>query len=73
MLKTVKAIIDRSGTVRILESIQLESIRHALVTILDDTWEDSFEGMVLLNEPALAVDWTRPEEEQAWSHLQVGR
>lgn len=73
MLKTVKAIIDRSGTVRILESIQLESIRHALVTILDDTLEDSFEEMVLLSEPALAVDWTRPEEDHAWSHLQVGR
>jgi len=24
----------------------------------------------LLSEPALAEDWNRPEEDEAWSHLQ---
>jgi len=24
----------------------------------------------LLSEPALAEDWSRPEEDEAWSHLQ---
>lgn len=25
----------------------------------------------LLSEPALAEDWNRPEEDEAWSHLQA--
>lgn len=27
----------------------------------------------LMSEPALAEDWLRPEEEEAWSHLQSDR
>jgi len=27
----------------------------------------------LLSEPSLAEDWSRPEEEAAWSHLQPKR
>ena len=27
-------------------------------------------GTALLSEASLAVDWDRPEEDEAWSHLQ---
>ena len=27
----------------------------------------------LLAEPALAADWNRPEEDEAWQHLQKAR
>lgn len=70
MIKTVEAIIDEQGKVHLLEPVQLESSRRALVTILEDApivWSDE---TALLSEPALAKDWNRPEEDAAWSHLQ---
>jgi len=39
------------------------------------SFEDAEEGVsetALLSEAALAVDWNRPEEDLAWSHLQQG-
>jgi len=70
MIKTVEAVIDEQGNVRLLEPVQLGSARRALVTILDDAPFESTEETALLSEPALAKDWNRPEEDAAWSHLQ---
>ena len=42
--------------------------RRALVTILAD--EPDIPKTALLSEAALAEDWNRPEEDDAWSHLQ---
>jgi len=70
MIKTVEAIIDEQGNVRLLEPVQLGSARRALVTILEDAPLVSSEESALLSEPALAKDWNRPEEDVAWSHLQ---
>jgi hypothetical protein len=78
MSHTVKAVIDQDGNVRLLEPITLPASRSALVTILAEDWaEDSTEDpsitiaeTALLSEAALATDWLRPEEDQAWSHLQ---
>ena len=69
MHKTVEAVIDASGAVRILQPIAIPSARRALVTILD---EPAFEiaETALLSEAALAEDWLRPEEDEAWSYLQ---
>ena len=39
-----------------------------LVTVLEVPGETA-----LLAEAALAVDWSRPEEDAAWSHLQPGK
>ncbi len=36
MLRTVEAVIDEQGQVRLLETVQLAGARRALVTILDD-------------------------------------
>ena len=70
MIKTVEAIIDEQGNVRLLEPVQPASARRALVTILEDAAIVSSEQTALLSEPALAKDWNRPEEDDAWSHLQ---
>lgn len=70
MIKTVEAIIDEQGNVRLLEPVQLASARRALVTILEDAPTLSTQETTLLSEPALGKDWTRPEEDAAWSHLQ---
>ena len=68
MLKTVEAVIEKDGHVRLLEEVRLSRSRRALVTILDDEREPS--EPALLSEAALAEDWRRDEEEEAWRHLQ---
>jgi hypothetical protein len=39
MIRTVEAVVDSSGKVRLLEDIHLAGPRRALVTILDDAPE----------------------------------
>jgi hypothetical protein len=70
MHRTLEAIIDERGNVRLLERVQLPSLQRALVTILDDAPVLDIEKAALLSEPSLARDWDRPEEDAAWSHLQ---
>ena len=72
MVRTVEAEIDEQGNVRLLEAIQLSSVRRALVTILEDGEGDTFDT-ALVSEAALASDWNKPKEVQAWSHLQPER
>ena len=67
MIRTVEAVVDSNGQVRLLEDVQLSGPRRALVTILDDAPRS--EETALLTEEALA-DWSRPEEDAAWSYLQ---
>ena len=70
MLQTVEAMIDEAGNVRLLEPLHLSSAHRALVTILDAAHPMASMDPALLSEPALATDWNRPEEDEAWSHLQ---
>lgn len=44
-----------------------------LVTILEDAPTTGVPETALLSEQALAKDWDRPEEDEAWSHLQPER
>ena len=73
MIRTVEAVIDEQGNLRLLEPVHLPSARRALVTILDDRPVVGAPESALLSEAALAEDWNRPEEDQAWSHLHQGR
>jgi hypothetical protein len=73
MIRTIEAIIDERGNVKLLEPVQLSSMRRAFVTILEEAPVVSVNETALLSEPALAKDWNRPEEEMAWSHLQQDR
>ena len=70
MIQTVEAVIDEEGNVRLLEPVHLPSVRRALVTILEDRQVTGPSESALLSEAALAEDWDRPEEDEAWSHLQ---
>ncbi len=67
MIRTVEAVVDSDGNVRLLEDVRLPGPRRALVTILEDVPRS--DETALLSEAALA-DWNRPEEDAAWSHLQ---
>jgi len=71
MIRTVEAVIDSHGNVRLLEDVRLPGPRRALVTILEDSSRG--DETALLSEAALAADWNRPEEDAAWSHLQSAR
>ena len=71
MLKTVEAVLEKDGRLRLLEKVNLTHAQRVLITFLDETTES--EGTLdtaLLSEPALAEDWNRPEEDEAWQHLQ---
>lgn len=70
-MRTVEAIIEPNGEVRLSESVRLPSPRRALVTILEEA--PAIQDTALLSEPALAEDWNRAEEDAAWAHLQPGK
>jgi hypothetical protein len=70
MIRTVEATIDEQGMVRLMEQVHLPAPRRALVTILEDEPPAHAHETALLSEQALAEDWNRPEEDEAWSHLQ---
>jgi hypothetical protein len=70
MIRTVEAMIDEQGNVRLIEPVQLDSSRRAIVVILDDPAGVGIHETAFLSEHALAEDWNRPEEDAAWSHLQ---
>lgn len=69
MIQTIEAVIDEQGDVRLLEPVRLPSARRALLTILEDRPASPASESALLSEAALAEDWNRPAEDEAWSHL----
>jgi hypothetical protein len=69
MLKTIKASIDKDGTVHLNETVKLNSKRKALVTILEEDSE-LVDEVTILSESPLSKDWDKPEEDKAWAHLQ---
>jgi hypothetical protein len=73
MIKTVEAVIDERGQVRLIEEVQVPRSRRALVTILDEEPGLEPNETARLSEAALAEDWDRPEEDAAWSYLQEAR
>lgn len=70
MIKTVEAVIDERGNVRLLEPVHPGGVRRALVTILEERPTERPSEAAHLSEAALAEDWERPEEDEAWKHLQ---
>ncbi|MBI1321222.1 MAG: hypothetical protein GC168_20035 [Candidatus Hydrogenedens sp.] len=66
MLRAIQVQIDANGQVRPIEPNEHVPAGRALVVLLDsDTNEPA-----LLAESSLAADWLRPEEDEAWAHLQ---
>ena len=74
MPKTIEAVVDEDGYIRLPDSISLKRDQRVLVTILEEEVERVFESQVaetaLLSEESLSEDWTRNEEKEAWKHLQ---
>jgi hypothetical protein len=66
---TVEAVIDEAGNVKILQPVLIRGARRALLVVLDEHAPILAET-ALLSEAALAKDWMRPEEDEAWAYLQ---
>jgi hypothetical protein len=71
MIQTVEGIIDEQGRVKLPSDIRLPSGRRAIVTVLDENGQADTPETALLSEKALGEDWLRPEEDEAWQHLQT--
>jgi len=73
MPKTVEAVVDEHGHIRLLEPLTLHASQRVLITVLEDEpgadTRDVSET-ALLSEKTLAEDWNRDEEDEAWKHLQ---
>ena len=67
MIQSIEATISSDGQVVMSRQVSLKYARRAIVTILDDP---ALEDVTLLSESALAEDWLRQEEDEAWAHLQ---
>jgi len=70
MIRTIEATIDQKGHISLSEPVKLSSSCRALVLILDEEPLIHVNEEALLSESALAEDWNRPEEDEAWQHLQ---
>ncbi len=67
MFKTVEATIEPNGKIQLVDPIHVAHVCRAIVTIIE---EPDISETALLSQQALAKDWERPEEEEAWSYLQ---
>ncbi len=67
MYKTIEATIETDGGVHLKEPVKLTHACRAIITIFDDS---DISETALLSEQSLAKDWNRPEEDEAWAHLQ---
>ena len=68
-MKTVRATIDRNGEVHLHGKIDISGPCEAIVTIFEGGDQQTVDETALLSEAAFAVDWDRPEEDDAWRHL----
>ncbi len=69
MLQAIEGRTDRNGRLRLPKSVKLPRLRRVIITILDEGPREVEENPALLSEAALAHDWDRPEEDEAWSNL----
>lgn len=67
--KRIGAVVAQRGRVHLLEKVRLSRACRAWVTLLDEPATVRVNETAALSEPALAEDWNRPEEDEAWSHL----
>lgn len=67
MLRSIEATVETNGEIHLREPLHVTRPCRAIVTILDDP---EIPETALLSEHNLAPDWDRPEEDDAWSHLQ---
>ena len=66
MWPTIEAEVDEKGNIRTKEKVNLVPGSKLLITVREVAGSGD---SALLSEPALAADWSRPEEDAAWADL----
>ena len=66
MRPTIEAEVDEKGNIRPKEKVSLTPGSQLLITVVEVPAPGE---TALLSEPALAADWSRPEEDAAWADL----
>lgn len=69
MLQTIEVEIDKNGHILPLALVGRLPAGRGLLTLLAPPAHET----ALLAEASLAEDWLRPEEDEAWEHLQPGK
>ena len=70
MLQVLKASFDHQGHIHLMKGSRTPKDREALITILPKKPKaQPALSTAMLSEKALD-DWSNPEEDQAWKHLQ---
>ena len=72
MIQAIEAVVDSNGQIHLLGEVHVAGPRRALVMVLEEPASVPGET-ALLAEAALLADWSHPEEDAAWSHLQLGK
>ncbi len=67
--KLYEAVVESDGRIRLNNPLHLEKGLRVLVAIPQTDLDTAVSG-IALSEPALSVDWNKPEEDDAWVHLQ---
>ncbi len=71
MLKTIEAVLEKDGSLHLLENIELSQSKRVLVVFLEeDADANGVSDTARLSEASLAEDWNRKQEDEAWQHLQ---
>lgn len=66
MLQTIEVEIDSTGHIQPVEPMSRLPVGRALLTLLTPPADEP----ALLAEAALAEDWLKAGEDEAWTHLQ---
>jgi hypothetical protein len=69
MLHTIEVEIDSTGHIQPVEPMSRLPVGRGLLTMLTPPADET----ALLAEAALAEDWLKPEEDEAWAHLQQAK
>ena len=71
-MKSIEGTLEKNGQLRLFKKVRLAKPRRVRITFLDDDMADQSKGSFNagLSESALVTDWNRPEEDEAWQHLQ---
>ncbi len=69
MEKLYEAVVESDGRIRLNNPLHLEKGLRVLVAIPQADLDTAVSG-IALSEPALSVDLNKPEEDDAWAHLQ---
>lgn len=70
-MQSIQAVIEPNGQIRFPKDVRLTKPMKAIITFLGEESEMRFTE--LASEKSLAEDWNKPEEDQAWTHLQAAQ